>query len=456
MADDQGSKTTSIDNLINELPKQKSFQPAPFSPKPVSPPAVSQSNPPVALPPPVERARPIMPSSVPDSVSKPVMPPPFIPKPASQATQTVPPPIQPAERPKPVPAPAPAKEYQSSIRTMSEDISSLKTGQKPSGVNIPRTIEPLKPAVPAPILPKPPVQPSTPGMQVKLGETQKTGPMAQAKIPTPAPMPKKAEAPQIIIPEGGKKMVGGNLLYIGISLAVVLAGAAYWFFVIRTPAVPVAEETPMPTATATPAATLNQLLSNAVPIEIDLSVSADPTTDFNEAITAQTVSGGTFDKLNIKINAEGAIPALTDIMDKFLVAYPAELKTNLGAESAVLLYGQKEVFTAKGLPDTSAINIKKLILVTEVNEPAMAASISKEWESAMADEFKNLFELDVKKAASKAFLNSLYGETDINYINFAYPDKTVDYAIVAASNGKNYLVIAGSREAMYEIIDILR
>lgn len=340
---------------------------------------------------------------------------------------------------------------------MSEDISSLKTGQKPSGVNIPRIIEPLKPPVVAPpTLSKPPVSPIMPGTQVKLGELQKTGPMVQQKVPVPAPMPKKEALQQIVIPEGGKKMIGGNLLYIGITALVVLAGAAYWFFVIRNPAIPKAVITPTPSASPMPVTTLNQLLSDALPVDIDLSESANPLVDFNEAVKAQTISGGTTDKLNIKINIGGAEPALTDIFDKFLISYPAQFKTILGGETAVLLYGQKEMFTAKGLPDTSATNVKKLIFVTEVNDLAMAASISKEWEPTMADRLKGIFELDVKKAASKTFLSSLYRETDIKYINFAYPDKTIDYAIIRASNEKNYLVVSGSREAMYEIVDKLK
>lgn len=478
MADDQGTKTTSIDNLINELTKQKSsplsvspvnppinsapsMGPAPFSPKPVPPP-VMQSQPVAPKPaiPSIGQTVPPAPASAPAPAPKPVMSPPFVPKPAPQS---MPQPASVAPSSGVAPAPSPVKEYQSSIRTMSDDLSSLKTGQKPSGINIPRTVEPLKPVAPAPVLPKPPVSPPAPVPQVKLGEMQKTGPMAQQKGlpagqagPVMPPAFKKEEPSQIIIPEGGKKMIGGNFLYIGIAAIIVLAGAAYWFFVVRTPATPEVVITPTPSASPTPVATLNQLLIDVLPIDIDLSASVEPLTDFNEAVKAQTISGGTIDKLNIKINAEGAEPALTDIFDKFLISYPAQLKTILGDETAVLLYGQKEVFTAKGLPDTNAINVKKLIFMAEVNDFAMAASISKGWELTMADGLRNIFELDVKKAASKTFLSSLYRETDIRYINFAYPDKTIDYAVIRASNGKNYLVVSGSREAMYEIIDKLK
>lgn len=447
MADDQGTKTTSIDNLINELTKQKSPQPAPFVPKPVSPSVTPQPQPFVPKP-----VVPPMPAPAP----KPIMPPPFVPKPAPQPMPR-PAPVAPSMSATPVPPPSPVKEYQSSIRTMSEDMSSLKTGQKPSGVSMPRTVEPPKPIAPPPAggLPKPPVSPVIPGTQVKLGESQKTGPMAPSKIPTPVPAPKKMEMPQIVIPEGGKKM-GSNFLYLGILVIVILAGAAYWFFMIRTPAVPVAEVTPTPTATPTPVATLNQLLSDALPVSVDLSASTNPLADFNTAITAQTVSGGTLEKLNIKINAEGTEPSFADIMDKFLISYPAQLKTNLGAESVVLLYGQKEMFTAKGLPDTSATNVKKLIFVTEVNDLAMAASISQVWEPTMVNGFKGIFGLDTKKAASKTFLSNSYRETDIKYMNFTYPDKSLDYTAFLASNNKLYLIISNSREAVYGIIDKLK
>lgn len=476
MADDQGNKTTSIDNLINELTKQKSSQsstfvtnqtsgvippagPAPSSTKPVSLSEIqSQTATPKPVIPAAGQAGPVMPA--PSPVPKPVASQPFVPKPVPQSAPSVPPA---SAAPITSSPPSPVKEYQSSIRTMSDDLSSLKTGQKPSGINIPRTVEPPKQVAPTPVLPKPPV--SSPALvpQVKLGETQKTGPMAQQKGlpagqagPVMPPAPKKEETSQIIIPEGGKKMIGGNFLYIGIASIMVLGGAAYWYFVIKAPSAPETIITPVPSATPTPVATLEQLLSDASPVNIELSASENPLSDFNKTIKTQIVSGGVLDSLNVKIGAEETKPAFSDIMDKFLISYPAQLKTNLGEESAVLLYGQKEVFTAKGFPDTSAINVKRLIFVTEINDFVLAASISKEWELTMTDGFKEIFELDSKKAASKIFLDSAYRETDIRYINFAYPDNTIDYAIVAASNGKFYLVISGSREAMYEIVDKLK
>ena len=45
-------------------------------------------------------------------------------------------------------------------------------------------------------------------------------------------------------------------------------------------------------------------------------------------------------------------------------------------------------------------------------------------------------------------------EVSIRYRNFPFPDITVDYAAVNSS-GQNYLVISGSREAIYSAIDVL-
>ena len=56
----------------------------------------------------------------------------------------------------------------------------------------------------------------------------------------------------------------------------------------------------------------------------------------------------------------------------------------------------------------------------------------------------------------KEFLDTNYNGVSIRYKNFPYADKSVDYAIVTALNGKNYLVITGSREAMYGSIDKLK
>ena len=418
MSDDQGTKSTTIDNLIDELTKQKTPQPAPFSPKPV-------------------------------------MPPPFVPRPAPQPAPAIP-----STGATPIPPASPVKEYQSSIRTMGEDLSSLKTGQKPSGVSVPRTVEPPKPALPEkPVLPKPPVAPSVQFPQVKLGEAQKTGPLPGQKpqLPKPSIPAPSPEAPKISIPTAGAKFIGGNLLYLGIMVVVLLAGAAYWYFVIRTPSLPEAVVTPTPIVTAPPEITLNQLMGSATPVLIDLSVSIDSLADFNNGFKTQTLLGGELKGIDLQTGPDLQMAkSITNFLDKFLIAYPAGLKENSGKEFSAFMYGQKENFTAKGELDIAAVNVKKLILVSEIDDLSLAASIAKEWEPSMAEDLKGLFNLDVKKSSGASFTDNMYRGIDIKFMNFPYPDKSIDYTVFTASNGKAYFVITGSREAMYEATDKLK
>jgi len=91
-------------------------------------------------------------------------------------TGTPTPPIPP--RPQPTspmpPKPSPVQEYRSSIRTMGEDITSLKSGQKPSGVDVPRRVAPEAPKASLPGAPAAPA-PTGPMSSIGLGKTEKTG-----------------------------------------------------------------------------------------------------------------------------------------------------------------------------------------------------------------------------------------------------------------------------------------
>ena len=173
-------------------------------------------------------------------------------------------------QPKPAPTTPGVKEYQSSIRTMSEDISRLKQGQQPMGVPVPRKVEQIVPvppqATPAPA--KPPVTgPQFKIPDVNLGETKRSAPLAQSKnlpgitipsIPKGPSVPKAGgavPAPQIYVPQEGQPGGNRNMLFIGIGVVAVVAGFAYWFFVLRAPAPEVVIETPTPTPIEIPTPT---------------------------------------------------------------------------------------------------------------------------------------------------------------------------------------------------------
>ena len=51
------------------------------------------------------------------------------------------------------------------------------------------------------------------------------------------------------------------------------------------------------------------------------------------------------------------------------------------------------------------------------------------------------------------FVATSYKGTPVRFKNFPYPDHSIDYTFVQY-NGKTYLVVAGSREAMFVTIDV--
>src|SRR3989344_2568833 len=272
MADDQKPKTMDINDLVRELSKSST---SPTTPSPIPPPIPQppKSFSPTPKPPILQ---PLTGSPTAPSIPKPPeMPKPKFNVPPQPFNQLVPlsgrqvnP--SPAGQVKPAPVPAPTvppsppgvKEYQSSIRTMNEDMSRLKQGQKPTGIDIPRKVEQVTP-IPQPTPPKPAIPvPQFKVPSVNLGETKKTAPLAQSRnIPTIPSTPKAESKTQIYVPQEGQPGDNRNILFIGIGAVVLVAGFAYWFFVLRSPAPEIVTESPTPTPTVTPVQNLSSIFS---------------------------------------------------------------------------------------------------------------------------------------------------------------------------------------------------
>src|SRR3989344_5950464 len=468
MADDQNTKqkTMDINDLVRELSKSST---SPVTPPPTSGPAPQISRSPFSV---------LKPSvSSPTSDSLPTSPPP-INVPRSPVSTT---PIQPPGTPRPqfnalpplsqpksvvvpppivTPSPAPGvKEYQSSIRTMSEDISKIKQGQKPVGVDIPRKVERVAP-VPQPIT----LKPAMPGPQFKvpnvnLGEAKKTGPITQSKdfsrpnqsLPSSVPIvPKVDLKSQIYIPQEGTKGGNRNILFIGIGALILVAGIAYWFFVLRLPAPEVVTEIPTPTPTAIPIQDLNSIFLGTNVENISVK---DPAIDLNTATKILAINGGEFKVLNVTSESKGQF--VLGLLD-FIAKPVQQLIDNMGSDYKVLLYGQKEIFDSNGQLKINPAVEKRLVFINEVKDALTAVQLGKDWEASMNEDFRPIFEFDPKKKESVDFSNNFYGGFPIRYKNFKYADRSIDYAIVSVSNGKSYLIIAGSREAIYATIDKLK
>lgn len=440
MADDsgQGPKIASIDELVNELTKKNSSPPTPppFGGSPVVPRPI----PPVSVPVPEIPKPKFTPPPLPSAMPRPAPAPSPVPTtpPLKPSTPSVPAPSTP-------PTVGPAKEYQSSIRTMKEDISTLKQGQKPTGVDVPRIIQPpappSAPSVPKPSIPGQPQQFKMPS--VNLGQAEKTGPLPQTKEPTPpagrpAPAPQKS---QIYTPPLSTGGISGsrNRLFGIVAGAVVLFGVLYWFLVLRVPEPEIVLETPTPTPVATPVQTLNSIFADVTEIE-----------------PLAQITAGEFRKNSQLFNTPGLKAKLLELIEGVGAKYPVEMEGILGNDAVALWYGQKEFFDNKGQLKTGVSSQARLVIINEVSNTSSAPQVISSWESSMQEDLRLLITLNDSNGLGIDFMDNFYNGVGIRYKNFPYADQSIDYAVVIASNGKSYLVVTGSRESMFAAIDALK
>ena len=321
---------------------------------------------------------------------------------------------------------------------MSEDISQLKTSGKVEGASTSRAMVPPPPPPPKPPQPQgpPPIRP----------------PLPPAKPSMPPPASPVVKPPVIVSPPSGPKGPR-TFIYILIAAIAVLAGLAYWFFILRDSPQVVVSPTPTETPVQTPrVATLSEVFSQPGGT-INVSAGTDPRAEFlNQFNALSTPPGGQFQKLLVSSNETESLSVL-EILDRFLVPYPAELKTAGGSDSAILLYGQIESFDSKGRVVANAPVGKRLVLATEITDSTLVSQALRNWE-ADVNMMASLF-VPEKVKYTGTFLDSYYQGVAIRYKNFPNPDKSLDYAVVSASNGKLYLVFASSRESMFRAIDQL-
>lgn len=459
MADDQNQKPSTIDDLVKELSKNNSSN----QPPPNLPGVKIEIKPPITGPQPTP-TRPEPPRPIQPTPPKPTPPlPPAPPRP------TAPPPI-PAGPSGPIgmAKPSPVQEYKSSIRTMGEDITSIRSGQKPAGVDIPRKVAPEMPKAPipgAPQQPSPPV-PTGPRPAVGLGRAERAEalptptipqkPVTQYKPPSIQPSV-PAIQPSISVP--GQKKGLSMTFYLLIAGVLVIGGFLYWFLVLRTaePGITLSP-TPTPTQTVTPTPVIKNLsdIFGGTPVNFEIVSSGNLGQDFKTFVGTLSVAGKEFIEINLVESVDNTLVPATflDMFDMDLILYPAAFRDNV-LDSAVVIYGQSEAFNADGSINFNAQNLKKTAFISRVRDRAAVESMMKDWEPTIAEDLASyLLVPDTSKEESVNFLGNAYRGASIRYKNFPFPDATVDYAVVEAA-GQSYLVIAGSREAMYAAIDAL-
>ena len=145
-------------------------------------------------------------------------------------------------------------------------------------------------------------------------------------------------------------------------------------------------------------------------------------------------------------------PSAHDILVALAGEDPSGTTSSIGDDWALLVYGQTEQFDGTGMLIANAPTSRRLIFIAEAKDSIALKDAFRSWESSsLTTALSAPFSFN-PTLATKGFGDGSYLQQSLRYINFPYPDRSVDYVIVSAKNGKSYLIIAGSRESMFAVI----
>jgi hypothetical protein len=239
--------------------------------------------------------------------------------------------------------------------------------------------------------------------------------------------------------------VVGGLVIIGLVYAIVSLISKDSTTVVQI------SPTPSPSASPTPATKSLSSYFRQTGASVELKADGTPATDFANAVSTSQISLQQASRLSIS-------GPFSSSLSEFLgaLAVPtASLNQTLASDWAVLVYGQKEQFDASGKALASTTPQARIALISEVRDVSAANQAMLGMEKDLAVSAAKPFGYDVSKALVPEFSSGTYRQIPIRYRNFPYADRSIDYGIILASNGKNYLIIANSRESIFFAIDQL-
>ena len=247
----------------------------------------------------------------------------------------------------------------------------------------------------------------------------------------------------------------------GILTVVILVGIIYSVAALLggNDATPTPTDAPIPTESTTLAPTIGSLAAffRSTGPSIELRDGGTAMSDIVSAV--QTAQPAQQQAQRLLISGQ-SVASLADFLE-FVVEgqqIPSYVKTILGKDWAVLVYGQREQFDQTGKPLTNSPG-NRLIVIGEINNSSSGSQAVMDWESSdaapLAGQVSALFQVDVTKALVNSFSAGTYRSFSVRYWNFPYADRSLDWSVITASNNKSYLIISGSRESMFFAIDQL-
>ncbi len=278
------------------------------------------------------------------------------------------------------------------------------------------------------------------------------------QVPVHAPMP---PAPSIVIPTATRSGSLRKIVYGTLSI-LILGGIAYSLVSLFGGSDSVVLLTPSPTAIPSPSASptttptiknLRSYLGNPTGT-ITIQSTATAVSDFRNGFVSIQPTRKVSTAISVTKNS--SVPDARVLLSDLFGAPPAAIVTALGSDWAAVSYGQTEQFSSTGIKSEATTLIAKAVFLFEVADATGARQAMRSWEDSGFDiASAKLFGYDTAKRIVAGFGEGAYQTIPVRYWNFPYADKSLDYAIVTASNNKNYLVIAASREAIFSVVDQL-
>ncbi len=290
---------------------------------------------------------------------------------------------------------------------------------------------------------------------IRVGQTP-----AGIKPPITAPSPAQVTTPAspIVIPSSSS---GGSDTFkkIGLGILGLLVIGGIGFILMRMMGGNGEQvATPTPSESSTPSATLaGKSLRNffgAPTMTLNLTSPATAKSDLKNALDtanlpAKQTKGFALTSGSSSLGAQRFLELTVDTP-------PTALTKTLGSDWAALAFGQTEFFDASGVALAEDDIKSRFIFISEVTDASGANQAMQTWESqSMESACSSLFQYDPTQRIVSQFNSGTYRQISVRYLNFPYADASIDYAIMSASNNKNYLVIAGSRQALFFAIDQL-
>ena len=305
------------------------------------------------------------------------------------------------------------------IRTMKDDLAKL--AGKPEDI---RTTKEVAPPEKLPIAPKKfrASLPSTEELITKVFIPKSK----KSELPSP-PQPKitPSQTKPVKIKKPKPKLL--IILIIILLIAMGALGFLYWYGKEK-PESPPAEEEHQP---ETP-----QPSEYLIPVEETkiISLETNSLSDLlrQEAQLDQPIKS--FKRIAILKN-ENEFLSLSEFLQELEVNYPPYFLPQLKENYNIFLFNQETG--------------KRLLLIVETENIENLREQLTIWEETMLEDFKNFYPIDKPgQPASESFLDDIYRDIAIRYINLPFSTLTINYTII-----NNLLIIGTSKEAIYTAID---